>query len=184
MAIRHQTKSTNRSRWDYEDFLAGKGAKYVGEGMFATVYKLPKANTVLKVMGSDPAYFEYVKTIIKYQHNPFFPRIKKFVTHVPKKGRKYTVVEMEKLTERCTDKTWNMCNTLEDALHIYDDDDVEYGTKYAMKVLTRRFKTARKKHLRELVDIMVKLFRKHGSDLHEGNLLWRGNQPVITDPVA
>ncbi len=186
MTIRHQKLKTKHRRGKFVDQLEKKGAQYLGSGLYAEVYQLPKSKNVVKVFSHDVAYLEYLTTITKYQQNPFFPRIKKIVTYTATKKHKYTVVEMEALQERDNDRTWNLCGNLEDTLCSVDDEDdsSRHGIEWGVKKMSRMFKTAKKKHLREVVTIMSDLFRMHGSDLHTGNVLFRGKQLVITDPVA
>ena len=172
----------------------------VSQGMFSMVYNHPtRKRRIVKigyiksgVRGSN-AYLEYAKEILSYQGNPFFPKIyslKIIQGHVSRDCPDYVedllyVVEMERLRH----------NTL-----LRDDDNDFLFKSYAQTVgaVNRQVEVLRKKfqsigvdipseridHLKQVYMVLGKMSAHHYFDMHDHNVMYRGKQVVITDPVS
>jgi len=175
---------------EYYDKLRKDGWKFAGSGAGGTVYV--KGDLALKV-SSDEAYDHFLEYALAHQNNPWFPKIydvKRFedvyyskedrdnnsrfawTPWTPGKGDDYTVTLMEKLAFRkgSYKQRKNLSGTMEAT-----GKEINWGLKPPMKGMSRNQKQA--------VKICAELFKEHMADLHDRNIMYRGKQPVIIDPV-
>lgn len=167
----------------------------LGSGAFGHVYdSSTKPNEVVKVFDpTEDGYFEYVSFIFKHklwERNPAFPKIIK-ILHA---GEHLAIVTMEKLRE-CPNN------------RIVKEQAVKMGNmfRWRLKLLgkSRAAKLAREAFssryyptyqefcdspLLALAYALRMIWRKWNGkfvmDIGERNILYRGNVPVVTDPLS
>lgn len=156
----------------YSAKLYAEGYREIGRGLFSDAWA--KDNVVVKVARNDMGYDRFLEYALAYQHNPYFPKIYHVARYegVESWNNPYgyaTVVTMEKL--RSVENTKKGRKTsdrveldAEGVSKVPFDNSPEY--REAMKVLKEL-----KKEVRRI-------------DLHDGNIMYRGKQLVITDPVV
>jgi hypothetical protein len=173
-----------------------EGMDKVGSGLYARVYSSDKTPYVVKVFRlHDVGYLSFLEVLsVLDLHNPHLPRIHEVILYrnPEQRGDDYGVVYMEKLTpgvvseydmsgNRIGRKTWHekLANEINYVVYRHPEDKPEVIQKY------------NKKH-QELL-IFLQLAKEHSDakefsntfyDLHTGNIMWRGNTFVVTDPIA
>ena len=158
----------NLKREGYREYLAG-------EGLFAGVFSKPDDNWVVKLYYADDSGYEtYLKYVLQNQNNVHVPKIiGKPVTFL----KKYRILRMEKL------RKYDINN--EDDQKIYSAliNYIDFKKIYPEHIPSNvQWLTDEYPQLSDLIDLMVK---NHSSlDLHPGNIMFRGNVPVITDPFT
>lgn len=151
--------------------LREDGYKKVGSGAFAEVWA--KGDVAIKVALDDEGYDLWLEECLKNQDNPYFPKI-------------FDVKRFSKVKKvRTHSYTWNATvvsmERLEQKEEKYQAEQL--GTKYGW-ARSRKIKT-KDKHERELFKALDRVESSRGwLDIHSENILFRGDQPVITDPVA
>ena len=155
---------------ELEDNLeAGGFKKYViGTGLYSSVLSRPDLNYVVKIFYRDPGYEAYLKYMTKYQNNPHVPKMRGKVLSV---GPRFKVVRLEKLTP--IDKT----DRRQKRLLWYIQDYLE-NNKHNRYMVSLDMPDI----LPVLDDIMT--HTPSNIDLHDGNVMFRGSVPVITDPLS
>ncbi len=165
---------------DYASFLKKQKVKLLGFGMFASVYQHPTIpDMVAKLYDDDEAYDRYVEWCLSNQQNPFVPKIYS-VHDYPE----FKIVFMEKLKE-CDQSKFELWMKSEFVL-----DDLTPGFISA-KVLARTLqnrtftdeKDARFLAVLDFVQQQI-LINDYELDLHSGNVMMRGKEFVITDPLS
>jgi len=176
------TRPTHRAA---AKILADAGYKLLGSGLYANVYAKPDDNYVLKLFSNDDeAYINFMYLTIG-NPNPHFPKFKGKMMRVTDD---YYAIRMERLTplKINTDDSRKLARNLSTytkliqqkagrrqpdnekiiAINEYMDelDEEQPGIKYACNIIGNNLKT-------ETVDI------------HDENIMMRGNVLVITDPV-
>lgn len=147
------------------------GLEEIGNGCYATVYSAKKLDYVVKVgyKDSDP-YWSYVKKVLKDKtNNPYFPKIRKAFTVYDK----YYVV-----MERLKPIPYNVRR-----MDSWDSSTESLNNR--AKLLAKRKLVSRKYgkgKLKEAIDLINSL--GYCSDVHYNNIMLRGKQLVITDPVC
>lgn len=159
---------------NFTQYLEQHGFKKLGQGTFAATYESPRYPYVFKIFNNDSAYKTYLDYVLKNQNNPNVPKIKG--TYIKINNDTYAV-RMEKLK---VGKFWWGDNEVIDALDTYNhhrplspEAEELLKTKYPgiYKVITDLTKISKD---------------RHSFDLYTGNdnVMWRGDVPVITDPLA
>lgn len=177
---------------EFLDKLTSDGYGYVGDGLFSTVYAKDDTH-VIKVAHGDKGYEVYLSYVLANQENPYFPRVfdvKRFKNVNRSWGKgDVTVVSMERLEEGPEEKRQQKVaigafikkSTVSDKVSswrrsLWGDE------KLAMENHPVHL---RGKHAKQMLDVMRELSdSRDGLDLHDGNIMYRGNQPVIIDPVT
>lgn len=143
----------------------------IGEGLYSGVFARPEDNYVIKIFQEDPGYEKYLTYMSNNQTNPHVPKIKgkpvKFLKY-------YKIVRLEKLdaAERGH----------KDLIHRIQDYVLDHNNTASYAYLNREWISNNYPQLPEILDSIVQ--NKHMLDLHTGNIMFRGNVPVITDPYA
>lgn len=193
---------------DAHEQLEQKGFTYLGGGGFGSAYESPKyPGWVLKVF-RDPAYLRYLSAT-KKSDNPHFPDVGKVYKLVEKSqdasGRPhekiYHACFVELLSKTPDDRELDrympeeLCNyfqwaaakhyerTFHNKMGLYRYARIEKmwpAWEQACKIIAGLIHhSARTANFRQNGD--VKKFLLH--DVYPKNIMWRGNVPVITDPV-
>lgn len=173
-------RSTTANKKEIESKFC-KGCRELGDGAFANVYQHPTSSKrVIKVATDDSAYSHYLRCILKHQNNPFFPHIYSATQYVNHHDHRFLVVEMEKLEEDTPRAIW----FTELMWKGMDDHSSGYESYVSRQFKAKKLPTNRMRHFDTAWSILQPLLKRYSEDLHEGNIMFRGNQPVITDPVA
>jgi hypothetical protein len=145
-------------------------AKFLASGSFAHVCTIPKKGSVIKlgVIRDNNTYLEFVRGLSKAKkHNPYFPKIEKVELY----GTGYNAifaVYMERLQETAaTHRGRQAANRIHDAVIEGARADVAL---FSASVVLRK--------------LVVAAESTAFLDLHAWNIMGRGKQFVITDPVA
>ena len=172
----HQNAMIDNWR-DYANELLGPhGFKSVGVGYYGTVYVHPTYPFALKVFRKDSGFTEWFRFAKQNQSNPFVPKLKgQLVTIL--KGYIYAV-RMEKL-ERPPNKFGRV-----------DQNQLNEQSILFMKYFNYFNKRGLPKDLPiigdENIDSIFQIFsdNKDKLDLGPNNIMVRGDQIVVTDPLA
>ena len=168
------------SLYDYYEKLEKMGYRRVGDGYFSSVFV--KGNQTIKVAVNDSAYDAFLSYALAYQNNPLMPKIYavaryKNVQHWSDMGHKrygvaVTVVTMERLKHGPQRDARKRSSYFTEAGFAYSNQ----GNKAFLPSSTKEERQASR--------ILGTLFKSHREDLHSKNIMMRGKQPVIIDPVA
>jgi hypothetical protein len=159
----------SKELWELEDNLeAGGFRKYViGTGMYSSVLSRPDLNYVVKIFYNDPGYETYLKYMTKYQNNPHVPKIRGKVMSV---GAGFKVVRLERLT------AYNKSPEQKHSLDVIGD--------YISMDKNRRSRFKNDFPYQEMIPVLDDILQHTGLDMHDGNIMFRGSTPVITDPLG
>ena len=156
---------------ELEDNLeAGGFKKYViGTGLYSSVLSRPDLNYVVKIFEYDKGYITYLSYIEKYKNNPHVPKLRGKLINV---GKNFKVVRLEKLEPfRKTPEQRKIINFIDDYVFkhkIYGDAASNYVSfPYP-----------------DMIPLLNDILQHTGIDLHDGNIMFRGSVPVITDPLS
>lgn len=167
-----------------EDMVKRQPGKFrqIGSGMYAEVYGSAKYKHVYKIgdYDEDDGYIRFLREMRKLpKHNPYFPVI--YGMRIFQNGENSCyVVAMERLVEIphkhrfaaemivdiIEDLFFNRKQTFPQALEL-----LGVGFKIPPDILTA-------------LGVIKKANRKDGYDIHTGNIMLRGSQLVITDPLT
>ena len=152
-------------------FFHKYGFKYAGQGSFGIVMTHPDLDYVVKVFDSaDGGYHGFINFVKEYKPSEYLP---KFIGKPMKITNTMHAIRMEKLSNDIPSEFATTFVSLQTAMAhpTYDHGKVE----------------AYDEHPEELVDLVYDLSvyalrNDLGTDLRSGNVLMRGNTPVIIDP--
>lgn len=162
------------------EFMRKYGFEQLGKsGNWAKVFDHPKLNYVLKVFRSDDlGYITFLKYALQYT-SPFFPKFRGKLVHI---NNDFAAIRMEKLIEF---EEGDFADIPSGKIEFYLDAELGH----------REFFTGEKAELIEaiensqpgLVSVLDELAGvgsqiNAGGDLGQCNMMWRGDQLVITDP--
>lgn len=159
---------------EYYEKLLALGYKHLGSGLYSRVYG--KGGHAIKVCIGDAAYNDYLQYVLANQDNPTFPKVYDVKRFKNVKRREtvvwnwdtdldVTVVTMEKLKPLQPRKQ----------RHISHHFDIRWN---------RAFAKPKDKTEERMFDVLHALQRKgYSIDMHAGNVMLRGDQPVIVDPA-
>lgn len=153
-------------------YMHENGFKKLGQGAFGSVYEKPGYPWVFKIFHNDASYLAWINYVVANQGNEHVPKIK---------GKPFRItdgvfaVRMEKL-DRLPDDWYN--NSLLDT--------IAYGgiTRDAKE----KFKELGHEDIIPVISAIYAMSHDISKDwkvdLHSGNVMMRGNTPVITDPLV
>ena len=167
-------------RMDFTDALVKNGWRLLGSGAFASAYGHKDHDVVMKIgyIENNEAYLDFVAEMQKSPRHENLPRIygiTRFVnsTKVKREDRvdEYFVVIMEKLDE---------------------SKKYRHGEDRKSKAFRKWYDGIKSKVLyHDDSDPLVALIKRahergayHTIDMHYGNVMFRGDVPVITDPIC
>lgn len=156
--------------------LAYNDGEVLGTGYFSYVKQHPKRkNEVIKLATNDRAYCLYLRIVLANQNNPFFPKV---YEAYKLEGENTVMVRMEKLDSMRREMWLSDTNPKKKLLRNIQNQ-LRYSFCPTVKPYTSRF------HM-QAVAAINNMCDEHniGVDLHGGNVMFRGRQIVITDPVA
>lgn len=162
----------------------------LGGGAFSQVFQHPQfRNVVTKVFtGKDTVYKRYLMWCMKHQNNPYAPKIIDKVDYESPDGEQYTIVFLQKMRKVGERGFVNMLPTLFPGIKDEELEDLKQAIKdYDMidtfNELDSLIQTYGDEHFSEIWK-HIKSYGKKKFDLHPGNVMLRGTQLVLTDPVA
>ena len=200
----HTINIRTNARDKVRAILKAKGLRKIGSGAYGSVHSSPKHKTVWKIGNAwdNDGYMAYLQVLQNLKGvNPFAPKIKSAIIYKKSERNQWFIIEMEKLQrvdsvdidsnltgkaydKACRDadkletKYCNLANLLEIAI---DDGKVNARLKRKfpnqVKALTTIVKAI---HERAASDEGGEV----SNDMHSGNIMLRGKQVVITDPLA
>jgi hypothetical protein len=174
----------------FKDFISKAlqhGWELKGTGKFGTVLYKSGKDYVYKVYRDEyDTYRAYAEWARRHQANPFVPKVGK-VIKIPGTDHIYAnKIEILKPLENSNDPKLKkyIDRELVNKEQLTTKD--EYNPFYA-ELESQYFRQALKslyfsdKNFKQVIDFVYKFA---SLDLHSGNVMWRGDQLVITDPVA
>lgn len=169
---------------EFEERLHKEGYRRIGHGLFSEVYgKRGDKSHVIKVARGDTAYDDYLSVVMAHQENPYFPRVfdvKRFKISGLFYEDNVSVISMERLEKGGRKGKYK--NSLGGHIKSMTGEHAWNAQKRAMKDLPIEFKG---RHAKQMLAVMKDMHKHHGwLDLHKGNIMFRGEQPVIIDPVT
>jgi hypothetical protein len=209
MGVKKFANMTHSDIIDYINANFGPG-KFEELGSGSNGVALARGDTVYKFWFRDSAYEDFIAYCEKHQNNPFLPKFKSRVKELPafftrsiEAPDRIRYIKMERLTADITasiqvtksphDQVKNieyLCDRMGTLLRSLPVDKLENHYKFffadeeidAPVELTDEFKLL----IKTMGDLkeMISGTSKHFFDIHAGNFLVRGSQPVIIDPIA
>lgn len=211
MALEIETVYVKEDEWAkdvaMEHHVHNQGFDELGGGLYSTVYGSKDSPFAVKLMrGSDNGYISYLETIAELGHDsPYIPKIHRIINYrmvdheyarengvqPGRTNRDYFVFYIERLqaTRREGRGDCNVKRPIDyfarrlDRLADIAWKDQQFGTKEL------DWSKYSKKH-QDLLALLVlarEVADKYecvGFDLHAGNVMKRGSQFVVTDPLA
>lgn len=157
-----------------QDLIKRKQVRQIGAGKFGSVFAKPEDPTVIKVCRDD-AYRSFIIQALKFQHNPWFPQVESATDYTPKDEAPFLVVVLERLRKGTT-------REIDGALCLFDNE--RFNDITAMFRMVGVQDETKLKHLSEVRKVLTKLYKSFGPDFHKGNIMFRNEQAVVTDPIV
>lgn len=174
----------NYNASDYVDELIEKAQlQNIGSGAYAKVYSRNDLNVVFKVGDAEDnsGYMSYLKALSQVKtKNPYFPKI--YEASIVRGRNSYDsvlVVAMERLREL----EYVSLQKLRPVIDWFDNNAWHIDRLFELsKLLGIKYPI----HLSQALRVLQKAYKTSGGsfDLHAGNFMLRGEQLVITDPIA
>lgn len=158
---------------NFTQYLEQHGFKKLGQGTYGATYESPKYPYVFKVFNNDSGYKTYLDYVLKNQNNPNVPKIKG--TYIKINDDTYAV-RMEKLKALPIGfgehEVIDALDTHNRHRPLSPEKEELLKTKYP--------------GIYKIVKDLPVIGKGHGLDFnaYNDNILFRGNVPVITDPLA
>lgn len=155
----------------------------IGEGYKARAF-LTNENTVIKVAVNDAGYDAFLEVALANQDDPSFPKIYHVARYKNVKQERewnmdrkvnVTVVTMEKLEPSGTEG--------EIASSLLMAPERRWAT-HSQTEIRKVKRMMRKSNFIQACRKIKHLFMDYSEDMHGGNLMLRGQQLVITDPLV
>lgn len=141
----------------------------IGSGYYGQVYARPEDNFVVKIFRHDVGYTKFLEFIRSNINNPYVPKLKGKIIKLP---NRYSIVRIEKLKKI----DYELFSQIEFAS--YNDRN-----KPLIDEINKKYPG-----LLDFIDQLRNEVKnsqgKIGYDLHPGNMMMRGDTPVITDPFS
>lgn len=160
-----------------EIILKKSGYEKIKSGSFSDVYKHPAKSYVLKLFKNiDYGYIEYIG-IVKNIKNKHFPRI---IGNIVKINTVYSAIRIELLTPFDNNKFFY------DMLDYYMRSLSSSRSSFKLRKKQAKENIKQYPELKEACDIIASLIKsnkKYSLDIHDGNIMMRGNDYVLIDPI-
>lgn len=186
-------EKSSESLSSYEERLRDIGTRRIGAGLHATVHRHPKYKTIVVKVSSEGwkkgGPLVYLQYAMQHQDNPHVPKIYGVRRFTNKDGGNYFIAFIEKLDEYIKLRYKQKKIILQKyfgELANKDIDGWELSVYYLRELRAQAAKTGvPNKHLLEVLSFIRERGTKDRAiDLHDGNIMMRGNVPVITDPLT
>jgi len=162
-----------------EKYLKSEGFRPIGSGSLARVYHKCETDYVVKLtFNQDDGYLAYAQLSFEMEGNPYFPK----VHDIQFLDTEQIAFLLEKLNEVDYDSVdiYNKSNSIQNCFcygsHVFPIK------QYAVNSITD-------KQLKECIELIGTLIlelrdtQSAGADVHSANVMCKGNQVVITDPI-
>lgn len=170
---------------EVRETLEGWGYEKCGQGHFSFAFK--RGESVVK-LGYDEVEKDGARLYLEWLRdttpsNPAFPKVYGVWTMRGFNGQPVAyIAEMEALTSPASEYNWG--GSYENPSHARMQWIMENGV-YARTMDSTDTLTAEEATVRDAALLIAKTFGgKVDMDIHHGNWLLRGTQPVITDPIS
>jgi hypothetical protein len=157
------------------------GFKHLGTGSYGSAYEHPSYPWIYKVFKHDDAYLQFYKYFKKHQNNPNLP---KRLGPIIKIGPDSYAVKLEKLRP-ISPGEWNIVDKILETFQEYFIS-LNYDPDYEMTSDVKRM-MQQYPGMYEIANALFysNVFSSNAyPDLHSGNVMMRGNVPVIIDPLV
>ena len=193
-------------------YLQQHGFERLGYGTWSNAYEKPGYPWIFKLFKDDPAYLWYYKFCKANQNNPHVPRIKGNLIKIsndtfcvrmekldpwPNTPEYKHLFDMMFVTLRKIENAPLVNKTHQTVRVIYKQDGknkeriekqpFQYSIKPEHAKKQEEAEQYIQQHYPQLLPILDAVAEHNSSfttDLHRGNIMMRGNTPVIIDPVA
>lgn len=165
-------------------YLSSQGYVRVGRGAYGRVYRNVKQNKVLKVFKDDPRYIDWVNFCRENPTNPFVP---KFRSKIINFNNGIYGVLLEELSRGDSDENAIVANIISCIVELLPNIKSSIKTSVWVRGLYDQYQSSFDYFLNNEEFLRVaKFLHKNRSrmDITEDNIMKRGNQWVITDPLA
>ena len=178
--------------YDLEEYLKNNGYEKLGFGIFSGVFAKPGEKFVLKVNRRPDCYLDFVKKLSRNM-NPHLPRVGTIrIYNEGDSKNKWYVIPLEKLEEITLEdhiSRYDVLFVLSRALmldpkHMYLSSEVRPLLPAPPEEIYDRLKDRFNKLDSALKFVEDNFYNVCNIDLHEGNIMLRGDTIVITDPVS
>lgn len=164
--------------------LLAKGWAITGTGLFGKVLQKPGYSWVLKVYSTeDTAYTDFIEMVIA-NPNENFPKV---IGNLVKPSRLYNAVRIERLETANTgsyDRFQAFSSYVEAYIHGVNFKPENDTSPYWLKILDARDWIEEFPSLQTACDLIgTRLLPHHSLDININNVMLRGRQYVLTDPV-
>lgn len=167
-------RATTMSQAAYIKHLRKLHYTRIGSGAYAEVYRSPDKRHVIKVgcVSGNRSYLRFAAYAQAHPCCKWLPGIIDAGIYSHRGTAKYFAIAMETLQKIATKKYDHISPCIEDP-----DSSIDLHESGLLKFEDKEFIPVLK---------FLKLLRKSGAsfDLHENNVMLRGQHPVITDPVT
>ena len=168
-------KPLYRSLDEWKSIMNDYGFKHLGTGSYGSAYEHPNYPWVFKIFKGDTSYIKYFNYAKRNQNNPNIPRIKGSYIRI---GNDAYVVRLEKLQEISGEQYKKLEKIINHILYIVDmtkdNQPLEKEDKQIIQMYPGLYK----------IYSDVSNFENSYVDIHSGNIMMRGDVPVIIDPVV
>lgn len=161
---------------DLQDYMKELGFEYINKGKYGAVFDKPGADYVVKIIKDDSCYLDFVRYCKDNQNNPHLPKIK---GNIIKLGHRGYLVRLEKLTP-LSPAEFKETGIFE-FLRKYED---KFWMSPDERKLASDFEEQNKKMANTLIELKERTPMDCHFDLHEDNVMKRGNTYVIIDPYS
>lgn len=159
-------RTTKLVRMAFETLLKNRGYTRVGDGAYSNVYAKGKDKRVIKVgFVNTDNYIHFAQAVGIRNRNKHLPKIYSIrvydVDPTNPMSMPYYIVVMERLKH-----------------------DSENG--YGSDQFYRQFRKPTTRNLREVRKVIAQIRREYKAftDYSWSNVMWRGDTPVVTDPIV
>ena len=177
------TDNPNRSEFNREfqlqkwtQFLEAKGFVHLGSGLFGSTYEKPGYPWVFKIFKNDFAYRYYFKYAKAHQSNPNVPQVKGDVIKINDETFAVRIEKLQPIDNTLHSQLYAAIRAMTQAEGL-----PEKSIPKDIGAVVNQFK---KEYpgMHSVVTDMLKLPWK--LDMGRGNIMMRGDVPVIVDPIA
>lgn len=159
--------STLEERGDGTFIVKSSAFKQLGSGMYSDVYEIDDKHVLKVVKRYDSGYANFVSIVAAHPNNPHFPKI---LFDGEWEGKQVYI--LERLSDQASG-SWahrELARIVQKLARGNADEYLSGDNPYIRVSLPQSLKDA------------AKAIENCCSDLHSGNIMWRGDVLVITDP--
>ena len=144
----------------------------LGQGAYSIAYALNKTHVLKVTKRTDAAALDWLTAVQSMQHNKYVPQLQ-YLKAFTTKGKAFVTI-MERL------KSWKGDCCAQTMSGLRDLVNNPRGTEYSRKL----YNDPDAIEVASVIEELTRFGGKHGIDMHDGNFMLRGKQPVITDPIC